>query len=34
MMKDAINAYLNTVKTICPKVTSNELNYIESGLNV
>jgi CRP-like cAMP-binding protein len=33
-MKDAINAYLNTVKTICPKVTSNELNYIESGLNV
>jgi CRP-like cAMP-binding protein len=33
-MKNAINAYLNTVKTICPKVTSNELNYIESGLNV
>jgi CRP-like cAMP-binding protein len=33
-MKDAINAYLHTVKTICSKVTSNELNYIESGLNV
>jgi CRP-like cAMP-binding protein len=33
-MKYAIDAYLNSVKTICPKVTNNELNYIESGLNV
>lgn len=33
-MKNAINAYLNSVKLLCPKVTNNELNYIESGLTV
>jgi CRP-like cAMP-binding protein len=33
-MKNAINAYLNSIKKICPKVTNNELNYIESGLTV
>jgi hypothetical protein len=33
-MKDAKNTNLNSVKTICPKITSNELDYIESGLKI
>ncbi len=33
-MKDAIDAYLSSVKTLCPKVTTAELDYLISGLTV
>lgn len=33
-MKQSITTYLNTVKTLCPKVTNAELNYLESGLTI
>ncbi|MBH2003718.1 MAG: Crp/Fnr family transcriptional regulator [Sphingobacteriia bacterium] len=33
-MKDAINTYLNSVKVLCPKVTTVELDYLTSGLTV
>ncbi len=33
-MKDAINAYLNSVKALCPQVTTAESDYLVSGLTV
>lgn len=33
-MTEAIQAYLHSVKALCPEVTANELNYIESGLTI
>jgi len=33
-LKDAINTYLNSVKVLCPKVTTVELDYLTSGLTV
>lgn len=33
-MKKAITTYLDSVKTLCPKVTDVELNYLESGLTI
>ncbi|HTI93495.1 MAG TPA: Crp/Fnr family transcriptional regulator [Puia sp.] len=33
-MQDAIDAYLRSFKTICPRVTTTELDYLESGLTV
>jgi CRP-like cAMP-binding protein len=33
-LKEAIAAYLNSVKTLCPKVTEAELEYIQNGLTV
>ena len=33
-MKEAIEAYLNSVKSLCSKVTEVELNYLKSGITV
>jgi CRP-like cAMP-binding protein len=33
-MNDAIDKFLNSVKSLCPKVTEAELAYLESGLTV
>lgn len=33
-MKAAINAYLNSVRALCPKVTDAELDYLLTGLTV
>jgi CRP-like cAMP-binding protein len=33
-MNDAIDTFLNSVKSLCPKVTEVELAYLESGLTV
>jgi CRP-like cAMP-binding protein len=33
-MKNAVDTYLNTVKSLCPKVTEVELEYLRSGLSV
>lgn len=33
-MKKAITTYLDSVKTLCPKVTDAELIYLESGLTI
>ncbi len=33
-MKDAIHTYLSSVKTLCPKVTNLELDYLMSGLTI
>ncbi|MFM9838057.1 MAG: Crp/Fnr family transcriptional regulator [Cyclobacteriaceae bacterium] len=33
-METAINAYLASMKTLCPKVTKVDLNYLRSGLTV
>ncbi len=33
-MKDAINAYLISVKTLCPQVTTAGLDFLASGLTV
>lgn len=33
-MKDAIDTYLSSVKTLCPNVTIAELDYLISGLTV
>ena len=33
-MKAAIDAYLSSVKALCPPVTTAELDYLESGLTV
>ena len=33
-MKSAITTYLSSVRSLCPKLTDNELNYLESGLSV
>jgi CRP-like cAMP-binding protein len=33
-MADAIDTFLNSVKSLCPKVTKAELAYLESGLTV
>jgi hypothetical protein len=33
-MADAIDTFLNSVKSLCPKVTEAELAYLESGLTV
>ncbi len=33
-MKEAIDTYLNSVKTLCPKVSEEELNYLNSGITV
>jgi hypothetical protein len=30
-MNDAIDTFLNSVKSLCPKVTEAELAYLESG---
>ena len=34
VMQEPIIAYLNIIKAICPQVTEDELNYIESGLSI
>jgi CRP/FNR family transcriptional regulator len=33
-LKEAIATFLNSVKSLCPKVTKAELDYLESGFNV
>lgn len=33
-MKDAIDTYLSSVETLCPNLTSAELDYLASGLTV
>ena len=33
-MKETITTYLNSVRTLCPKLTDSELNYLESGLTI
>lgn len=33
-MREAIKSYLNSIKTLSPKVTETELNYLESGLTI
>jgi CRP-like cAMP-binding protein len=33
-LKDAVDTYLSTVKSLCPKVTELELDYLRSGLSV
>jgi len=33
-LKKAITTYLDSVKTLCPKVTDAELHYLESGLTI
>lgn len=33
-MKEEIETYLNSVKSLCPKVTEAELTYLKSGLTV
>lgn len=33
-MNDAFNIYLSSVKTLCPKVTNAELDYLISGLTI
>lgn len=33
-MKEAINSYLNSVRVLCPNVTTAELNYLINGLTV
>ncbi len=33
-MKDAINTYLSSVKTLCPRMTTAELDYLITGLTV
>jgi CRP-like cAMP-binding protein len=33
-MADSIDTFLNSVKSLCPKVTEAELAYLESGLTV
>jgi CRP/FNR family transcriptional regulator, anaerobic regulatory protein len=33
-LKDAINAYLVSMKKLCPRVTKADLNYLRSGLTV
>jgi CRP/FNR family transcriptional regulator len=33
-LKEAIDTYLNSVKTLCPKVSEEELNYLNSGITV
>jgi CRP-like cAMP-binding protein len=33
-MNDAIDTFLNSVKSLCPKVTESEIAYLESGLAV
>ena len=33
-MKEPITTFLHSVKTLCPKVTDEELAYLESGLTV
>ena len=33
-MNDAFDTVLNSVKSLCPKVTKDELEYLQSGLTV
>lgn len=33
-MNEAKKRYLDSVKLLCPKLTSNELQYLESGLTI
>lgn len=33
-MKEAITTYLNSVKSLCPKVTDEELEYLRGGLSI
>ena len=33
-MNDAFDTFLNSVKSLCPKVTKDELEYLQSGLTV
>lgn len=33
-MKEAIHAYLNSMKQLCPQVTKADLNYLKKGLTV
>lgn len=33
-MKEAISTFLDSVRTLCPKVTTAELTYLESGLTI
>jgi CRP/FNR family transcriptional regulator len=33
-MKEPIDKYLSSVKVLCPQVTEEELQYIESGLTI
>ena len=33
-MESAITSFLNAVTSLCPKVTKNELDYLESGLTI
>jgi CRP/FNR family transcriptional regulator, anaerobic regulatory protein len=33
-LKNAINAFLASMKTLCPRVTKADLNYLSSGLTV